>query len=379
VLKAAGELGCRVLNYMRVLEFQKNDGKISGAKMKDLKSGKTLQVSGKVFMNATGVWCDELRQTADPGQKKRIRVSKGIHIVTRRLFPSKKSREPLALIAPTQDKRVFFIIPWTDETTLIGTTDTEYSGKPSECYAQKEDVEYLLGELYRIFPDLKLKRRDIHTTFSGLRALVDSSKGSSPNLSREYVIETLPSGLMSVLGGKYTTFRSLASRVVAEVLEKLQTQGRYEDTSLLSLEGHTLEDEADLRKGVDLDQQAKFHDLSKEIKEHLWRTYGSHTLEIFKLLDYDPSLKEGVLKDRFPIKAEVVYAIKDEMILTLTDYFRRRSQLFFSPGGGLDFLDSVAKVYQDYLHWSDEEIEKQKQVYRQEVEKNTKVLETIKF
>jgi glycerol-3-phosphate dehydrogenase len=236
-----------------------------------------------------------------------------------------------------------------------------------------------MHEFRRVFPDVPLKRKDLYTTFTGLRALVGKPGMTSSAISREYEIEELENGLISILGGKYTTFRSLSEKVVNRVLKVLEKEPRYEDTSILSLNGLVQEDEKSLRHRLDYDRRSRFYKLDERTCEYLWRIYGAHTLEIFKLLDYDPDLKEGVLPGRFPLKAEVVYAIKDEMVLTLTDFFRRRSLLFFTPSQGLDLLDAVACVYQDYLHWSDEEIMRQKDAYRQEVEKNRRGLDEISY
>ena len=382
VLKSAFKLGCHVMNYMRVTGFVKTGEKISSVQLKDLKTGEIYEIQGKIFINATGIRADEIRQMAEPDAKKRLRWSKGVHLVTKRLFaPESASSQPLAIVRPTSDGRIFFVLPWVRGTTLIGTTDTDYANKPSECYSQKEDVEYLYKEFQTLFPSLRLKRNDFYVTFSGLRALINnSSKKATSALSREYEIEELGSGLLSILGGKYTTFRSLSVKVVEKVFKILNLERRYDDTRYLSLDGSFLEDEVLAKKRIDYERRSQSYGLSPEAREHLWSTYGTNVVEIFKLLDYDPTLKSEILPERFPhfpIKAEIVYAIKDEMSLTLTDFLRRRSQLFFSVGGGLDVLDSVALVYQDYLHWSDEEIEKQKQDYRQEVARNTKALDQV--
>ncbi len=379
VLKSAHKLGCRVLNYVRATGFGKTEGKITSVQLKDLRSGETFEVQGKVVINAAGIRADEVRQLDELNTPKRLRWSKGIHLVTRRLLTAPDSGEPLAVVRPTKDGRVFFVLPWGKGATLIGTTDTEFTEKPSECYARKEDVEYLLREFRSLVPESPLKRNDVHITFSGLRSLINSSRQASSSLSREYEIEELPSGLLSVLGGKYTTFRSLAVKVAERIAKRLGTEPRYEDTHRFSLDGTSLEDEGIAKKHAEFEKRARTYGLTDEFQRHLWDTHGANGFEIFKLLDYDPTLKEGVIPGRFPMRAEVVYAIKDEMALTLTDFLRRRSQLFFLPQGGLDLLDGVAQVYQDYLHWSDEEIEKQKQDYRQEVERNIKALNAASF
>jgi len=380
VLKSAHKLGCRMVNYVRVTGFGKQGGKISSVQLKDLKSGESFEVQGKVIINAAGIRADEVRQLAEPGAPKRLRWSKGIHLVTKGLTgPGSGSKEPLALVRPTKDKRVFFILPWAQGTTLIGTTDTEFKDKPSECYARKEDVEYLLREFRSLFPEQPLKRSDVFITFSGLRALIDDPRRSSSALSREYEIEEMASGLLSILGGKYTTFRSLAVKTTERIAKRLGAELRYEDTHFLSLDGSSLEDEGIVKKRLDFEKKARSYGLSEDLQVHLWNAYGENVFEIFKLLDYDPTLKEGVLPGRFPMRAEVVYAIKDEMALTLTDFLRRRSRLFFLPQGGLDMLDGVAQVYQDYLHWSDDEIEHQKQDYRLEVERNIQALNLVSF
>ena len=378
VLKAADQLGASVFNYMRATGFVKSKGKISAVNLKDLKTGESFQLRGKVFINATGYWADKLRQTADAGVKKIIRWSKGIHVVaSSRLCPAIAGR--VALIRPTSDKRVFFVLPWLNNTILIGTTDTEFEGKPTDCYATAADVEYLLKEFKQNFPDTPLKRSDFLITYSGLRSLLDKSGVNSSELSREYKIEESTSGLISTLGGKYSTFRSLASKVADKVFALAGKEPRYEDTSLLSLEGLACESETALRSKIDLERKSHSYGLSDEVREYLWQSYGHLTLEIFKLLDYDPSLKEGITPAGYPLKAEIVYAIKDEMALTLTDFYRRRSQLFYTPNGGLDTLETVAEVYQDYLHWSDEEIARQKKDYKHEVERNTQALNQVDF
>ncbi len=376
-LKAAFDMGATVLNYARLVNFSHKEGKIDSATIRDLKTGREFRVKGKVFINAGGVWADSIRQLADGQTSKKVRMSKGIHIVTKRLFEAKEDSKAIAIAAPSSDGRIFFVVPWLGGTSLIGTTDSDFSGKPSECYALKEEIEYLFQELKRVVPDIQLGKRDVYTSFTGLRALVEEQGVSSEKLSREYEIEELECGLISVLGGKYTTFRSLAEKVMSLVLKKIGKSPRYEDTSILSLNGLIQEDEESLKERVNLNRRAKYYELGDDIKDHLWQSHGRNILEIFKLLDYDPDLKERIVPYSPVIKAEVVYAIKDEMVLTLTDFLRRRSLLFFSPSSGLDLLDAVAKIYQDYLHWSDEEIERQKQEYRAEVRKNTAVLDKI--
>ncbi len=220
VLEAARKAGASLAHFTRVNSWRIEHGKIHGAEVEEIKTGEKFSIHARQVINATGPWADRLRRLADPAAKPIVRPSKGIHLV----YPSLGLRHALVLSSPG-DGRIFFLIPWKDQ-TLIGTTDTDYDGDPGKAEASPDEIDYLIEGTHRCLPSLNIRKERVISTFAGVRPLV-AREGRDPwAVSRRHLIHEDPNGLISVVGGKFTTFRKMAEEVVDRIA------GRFPDRRL---------------------------------------------------------------------------------------------------------------------------------------------------
>lgn len=195
--------GADAVNYTEVVSFIKENGRVQGVEAKDKLTGKIIKITAKQVVCAVGPWANILLKMDDPKAKDRIRVTKGLHIVY-----SKQLSNNALLIPSDRDGRVFFIIPWMGH-SLIGTTDTDYTGSPDEVKPDSADIDYLLEGVKRVFPRIEFTKENIVTAFAGLRPLL-YKEGAPSAISRRHSIFQAPSGIIFILGGKYTTYRKIA-------------------------------------------------------------------------------------------------------------------------------------------------------------------------
>ncbi len=209
VLKAAETAGASLANHAQVTGFLTSSSRtITGVEVKNVQTGESFSIHARQVVNATGPWTDRLRKLADPAANPIVRPSKGIHLV----YPSLGLRHALLLSSP-KDGRIFFCIPWNGQ-TLIGTTDSDYEGDPGRAEATPEEINYLIEGTNRCLPSLNIQKEKVIATFAGVRPLV-ANEGKDPwAISRRHLIHEDPNGLISVVGGKFTTFRKMAEEVV---------------------------------------------------------------------------------------------------------------------------------------------------------------------
>ena len=211
VSKAAQRAGAVLSAQTRAVGFQKEKGRIIAVEVEDRRSPARQTVKARRVINATGPWADGVRRLANPSASALVRMSKGIHLV----YPDIGLREAL-LVSSERDGRLFFLIPWKGN-TLIGTTDTDYSGDPGQAKAEPEDIDYLLDEANRALPSFDLRRERIISTFAGVRPLIAQEKRDPWAVTRSHRLQEDPDGLLTVLGGKFTTFRKIAEDVVDRI------------------------------------------------------------------------------------------------------------------------------------------------------------------
>jgi glycerol-3-phosphate dehydrogenase len=337
--------GGRALNYARVSSFLRDGtGRISGATVQDKLNGNAFTVKAHATVNATGPLSDSVRQLATAGLKKRMRPSKGAHILLPLdLFPT----EDALLIPKTEDGRVLFAIPWGGR-LLVGTTDEEVS-PDAELVVTAEDVDYLLRHLNQyvarpITPD------DIVSGFAGARPLVGSDGSSdTKKLARDDVIELDPaSGLISIMGGKWTTHRAMAEDTIHTVqrfLGHLQTESKTRNHILYGGEGFT----DDYWKRL-----CREHLISEGTARHLAAKFGTASQNVLELTIDNPNLLQTILPGGRAIRAEVVYAVRYEMAVTIEDVLARRLGMqFYSWSDCLDAAPIVGSLMQEELQWSD--------------------------
>ncbi len=350
---SAAEHGATALNHAKVTGILRDGGSVSGIVVQDQISGETYQIRGRITVNATGHWVDSVRDMLGKDTRSMVRRTKGIHLLTRKF-----SRNAVVLFA-FSDGRLFFVIPWQDY-SLIGTTDTDYTGDLDAVEAESRDVSYLLKEVHHIFPDVQSD--DIFYTSAGLRALARSSSRRPGDVSRSHKLvdherEDGIGGFISVLGGKITAYRAVAEQTVDLVCQKLASKAPC------------LTAEAPLPGAPNVTQQslqqaANKRGLSLDTVSHLASLYGSRFSQILDLLDINAKGAQRLCPHCQDILAQVQHAVEQEGALTLEDFLLRRSAVGLGPCQGLDALNSVASEMGRLLGWSHAEQQRQIDAYR---------------
>lgn len=370
--RGAHEAGAAVVCHAEVTGFVLDGGKVRGARVRDRIGGAEMEVRAKVVLNATGPWSDAVRRLADPGAVPRLRPTKGVHVMVPRARVGNK--HAITFQSPI-DKRVMFVLPW-GQHTYIGTTDTDFTGSPSDVRADEADVDYLLRSANSIFPEAKLGHADVVSTWAGIRPLLAPLRRPSANesaTSREHEIWWDASGLLTIAGGKLTTFRVMAEQVVDRAAAKLKSAHKVESgispTEHLPLPG-TPEGEW---KAFDaaLRAEAIAAGLDDDAGYHLARAYGEDAREVLAAVHADAA--EGRrIAEGFPyVWAEVGHAVRAEMALTLDDLLIRRMHLFYEArDGGLSAALAVAERMgrEPGIGWDAAEVERQVARYRAAVE-----------
>jgi len=336
--------GGNALNYAKVTDFLRDaNGRISGARVEDQQSNVAFTVNAKVIVNATGIFADSIRQLANPSLRKRIRPSKGAHILLPlAVFPT----EGALLIPKTEDGRVLFAIPW-QRRLLVGTTDEEIS-PGTELVVTKEDIDYLLRHLNQYLAS-PVTPGDIVSGFAGARPLVASGDNvDTKKLARDDVIEVdSASGLISIMGGKWTTHRAMAEDTIHRVQRALgapQTDSRTRNHVLYGGQGFT----DDFWK-----QLCRRFPISEKTAHHLAGKLGTAAVEVLALGEGSPALMELILEGGSPIRAEVVYSVRHEMACTIEDVLARRLGMqFYSWRDAIDAAPVVGSLMAEELQWT---------------------------
>jgi glycerol-3-phosphate dehydrogenase len=329
MVATASEQGAILLNYVEVSELTKDaQGFISGAMARDCETGREYRLRAKVVVNATGAFSDQLRLLADPSAAPMIAPSQGIHLVLDSAFLAGES----AIMVPhTSDGRVLFAIPWHGH-TLVGTTDTPIPKPTLEPVAMEEEIDFILSTAGQYLVKAPT-RDDVLSVFAGVRPLVrtDGIAGTA-SLSRDHVVHIDRSGLVSVMGGKWTTYRHMAEDCVDQAATLAQLPERECITRHLHIHG--------------------FHPSATEFGA--LSVYGSDTEEILKLVASDRTLGETLHPALPYIKAEVVWAVRHEMARTVEDVLARRTRaLFLNARAALDIAPAVADLMAPELGWND--------------------------
>jgi glycerol-3-phosphate dehydrogenase len=336
--------GGNALNYAKVTDFVRgSNGRISDVKVKDQLTKNTFTVKANAIVNATGPLSDSIRQLATPTLQKRMRPSKGSHILLPLdVFPT----EDALLIPKTEDGRVLFAVPWGGR-LLVGTTDEEVS-PDAELVVTKQDVEYMLRHLNQYLAR-PVTPSDIVAGFAGARPLVGSEdSGDTKKLARDDVIEVDPaSGLISIMGGKWTTHRAMAEdtiHVVQKALGVPQTESLTRNHILHGGEGFT----DDYWK-----QLCRAYPISEGTARHLAAKFGTASERILELTVEDPTFMQPIHAEGRAIRAEVVYAVRYEMAGTIEDVLARRVGMqFYSWTDCIDAAPIVGSLMMKELQWS---------------------------
>jgi len=353
---SADEAGAVVANYTALTRFGQNEtGKLTTAIVRDELTGATSQIRATVFLNCTGPYADAVRLLANPALEARIRPSKGVHIV----LPREALNSDTAILIPkTSDGRVVFAIPFGDS-VFVGTTDTDYTALDEEPVLETSEVDYLLETLQPYLAKTP-SRADVRSGFGGIRPLIMSSRADTKTLLRDHEVEVdAESGLLSLLGGKWTTYRLMAQDAVDRVGEVLKkpVPGQTETHFLV---GGELYNFADWSK---LQQQ---YNLPDDVCQHLMQTYGTRADHVAKLTQEQPGLADRLTDTQPFIGAEVVYQMRAEMAVTLRDVLARRWRVELSDWQLTARLARpVAGLMATELNWTDTHCNRQVEAYRE--------------
>ncbi|MBI5504256.1 MAG: glycerol-3-phosphate dehydrogenase/oxidase [Deltaproteobacteria bacterium] len=348
---AARSLGAAVLNHAEVTALEKDaGGRLAAAQVRDMLTGATTLVRARAFVNVAGPWLDHVRRLDDPGAPPRLRLTKGVHAI----FDRSRIGNRDAIVIRGLDGRVMFAIPWQSQ-TLVGTTDTFYSGDPAEVRADGDDVDYLLGAVNRAFPAAGVTARDIISTYAGLRPLVaPEDERSASDVSREDQIFESPAGLISLGGGKLTTHRHVAELLVDRVAAGLGRKTGRCRTAEVPLPGAV---------GIEAGSSMEAEPETRE--EHLRSRYGALATEVAGLVRGDENLAERAVADLPDLLAEVVHAVDFEMAATLEDVLARRTHIGLrSRERGGAVLRAAGELLGARLGWDAAQMESEIARYR---------------
>ena len=338
------EAGGIAANYCRVVGFSKDEnGKLVRAEIEDQISKRRFEVRASRFVNATGPAADTIRNLATPGIPSRMRLSKGAHIVLPlELFPTSDA----LLIPRTDDGRVLFAVPWFDR-LLIGTTEQEVTIS-DELYLSQDDVAYLLHHINKYFATA-IRSDQIVSGFAGARPLV-SAGGSraTKKLARDHEVEVdAASGLISIMGGKWTTHRAMAQDTINAVQKSLAVPvkpGATIDHPLVGSKNYTLEYWQAL---------VRDYPVSEATAKHLSRKFGTNAENVMALTRDQPTLAEPLVPGLAPLYAEVAYCARFEMAMTIEDVLMRRTGLeFFSWKAAIRAAAPTGAILAKELGWS---------------------------
>jgi glycerol-3-phosphate dehydrogenase len=353
LVRTAAAYGARVRSSTEVVGFLREGGRIVGAELRDTETGEHATVRTGVVVNATGVWTDAVQRLADSRGEFKVRASKGIHIVV----PRDRISSETGIILRTE-RSVLFVIPW-GEHWIIGTTDNDWHYGKAHPAASSVDIDYLLDHVNEVLA-VPLTRADISGVYAGLRPLLSGEQEDTSQLSREHAISKSPRGMVSIAGGKYTTYRVMARDAVDAAVAELGSHVPpcvTDQIPLLGADGyHALANQVDTLA----DDLA----LPRWRIEHLLGRYGALIDDVLAPARDDDFWLEPVPGAGEYLMAEIRYAATHEGALHLDDVLTRRTRISIETNHrGLESMKPVASALGEILGWDDEQITREIAAY----------------
>ncbi len=356
---SADQAGATVLNYVEVTQLHRQGDKITHLTCKDVLTGEAFTVKGKekcLVINTSGPWVDSVCQLGvENGNKtpigttQKIGGTKGSHIIVE---PFAGAPESSLYVEAKSDGRPFFIVPWLG-LYLIGTTDYRIEGTPEQLKADNDEIDYLLQETNNIIPNARLSRKDVKFTYSGVRPLPNAEGKKAGSITRSHILfdhsKEGVKNLISLIGGKLTTYRQVGEEIVNKVYQKLGQSVPNCPTKYQPLPGAILANDPLIQQTLsDYEGKVPCNSIN-----HLFNVYGAKAVNVLALVNSEPKLGELITPNLPDIKAQVVYAVQNEYAYTLVDIARRRTAIAMKAGYGLEVLPTLIDTLKTYCGWDD--------------------------
>jgi glycerol-3-phosphate dehydrogenase len=355
IARSAADHGAAVVNHTELVGLVKDGARVSGARVRahdgNGSADDEIEVQARSVVNAAGVWADQVREIDEGADPASIRPAKGVHVTV----PWSRVRNDIAAIIPVpNDRRSVFVVPWGD-TTYVGTTDTDYRGPVDDPTCTGDDVDYLLGALNSVLTE-PVARADVIGTWAGLRPLLRGGSPRTADLSRKHSVHASPSGVVTVTGGKLTTYRRMAADTVDAICEVVgvRAASRTKTLRLHGASGAPIPPEGGEEFGLGT------VGMEASVREHLHGRYGSDAIAVARLVEKDPTLAAPLVEGQPYLRAEAVYAVREEMARTLDDVLSRRTRSrLFARDASADAAADTAALLAPELGWSDAERDRQ--------------------
>ena len=357
VARTAAHYGAVLATSARVHGLLREGERVVGVRFRDLEGGDDIALRGQQVINATGVWANEVQEMAGRGRI-RVRASKGIHLVV----PRDRIHSDSGIILRTETS-VLFVIPW-GRHWLVGTTDTDWDLDLAHPAASRTDIDYLLEHVNGVLRT-PLTHADVEGVYAGLRPLLYGESEATSQLSREHAVGQTVAGMITIAGGKYTTYRVMAADAVdaaARNLDKRVPASVTDRVPLVGAEGYA----AVWNRRRQLAEEAGIH---RARIEHLLHRYGTRIDEVLDLVADEPALGEPIPGADDYLQVEARYAASHEGALHLDDILTRRTRISIETWDrGVSAAEPVARLVADVLGWDDDTVKREVEHYHARVE-----------
>jgi glycerol-3-phosphate dehydrogenase len=357
IARTAAAYGAYCANRVEVVTFLRQGERVTGARVRDLETGRDFDIQAKQVINATGVWTDDTQSMVGSRGQIHVQASKGVHLVV----PRDRIPSTTGIILRTE-KSVLFVIPW-GRHWIVGTTDTAWSYDKAHPAATAADIDYVLDHVNAVLTT-PLTHADVEGVYAGLRPLLTGESDATSKLSREHVVAHPVPGLVVVAGGKYTTYRVMAKDAVDEASRALDgrvPESITDDVPLVGANGF----QAMWNQRQHLAAESGLHVARVE---HLLRRQGTQVVDLLRLVTEDPSLGQPLAGTEDYLRAEVVYAASHEGARHVDDVLARRTRISIETWHrGLDSVEECARLMAGVLGWDEAQIAREVNFYERRV------------
>jgi glycerol-3-phosphate dehydrogenase len=357
IARTAAAYGAYCANRVEVVTFLRQGERVTGARVRDLETGRDFDIQAKQVINATGVWTDDTQSMVGSRGQIHVQASKGVHLVV----PRDRIPSTTGIILRTE-KSVLFVIPW-GRHWIVGTTDTAWSYDKAHPAATAADIDYVLDHVNAVLTT-PLTHADVEGVYAGLRPLLTGESDATSKLSREHVVAHPVPGLVVVAGGKYTTYRVMAKDAVDEASRALDgrvPESITDDVPLVGANGF----QAMWNQRQHLAAESGLHVARVE---HLLRRQGTQVVDLLRLVTEDPSLGQPLAGTEDYLRAEVVYAASHEGARHVDDVLARRTRISIETWHrGLDSVEECARLMAGVLGWDEAQTAREVNFYERRV------------